>query len=138
MLVLIIQEQKHLVMKSRAEACISQNNWEKAAEYFAQCGLSVDEAILKLLSISDPTITEKEKHSSKMLSSELLWLTALEKLDSIKMHLIELLKALPLSAKSQRSMICIWICEIYLHQLSVMDNSVKVEEEIKTFMRSHR
>jgi hypothetical protein len=34
-------------------------------------------------------------------------------------YLSEVLKTLPLGAKSQRTMLCTWLCELFLHQISV-------------------
>jgi len=133
-----IKEQKYAVMKSRAEFCITQNNWDKAASCFSHCGLSVDEVILKLLNVFDTVSFEREKCSNKVFSSDVIWLTALEKLTAIKIYLFEILKVIPTAAKSQRAMICIWLCEMYLHQLTSLGNSAQIEDEIRSFMRTHR
>jgi hypothetical protein len=123
-------------MKSRAEFCASESNWEKAALCFSYCGLSVDEVILKLLSIESLISGEKDKYP-KIISSEFIWSMTLENLNAIKIYLLELSKVVPSSAKSQRTMICTWLCEIYLHQFSVCGSS-SIEEDIKLFMRSNR
>lgn len=123
-------------MKSRAEFCVSQYNWEKAALYFSSCGLAVDEIILKLLNIDNAFRGEKDKNP-KIITSEFVWSMTLENLSAIKIYLLELLKVIPSSSKSQRTMICTWLCEIYLHQFSVSP-SADVEEDIKSFMRSNR
>jgi hypothetical protein len=41
-------------------------------------------------------------------------------LSSLRVYLQEKLRLLAASAKSQRTMICTWLCEIFLHQISMM------------------
>lgn len=40
----------------------------------------------------------------------------------LRVYLLESLKTLPMSMKSQKTMLSTWLCEIYLHQLSVAEN----------------
>ena len=37
---------------------------------------------------------------------------------ALRLYLSEILQKLPSSAKSQRTMICTWLCEILLHQIA--------------------
>lgn len=40
-------------------------------------------------------------------------------LTPLKVFLLQVLRSLPLSGKMQRTMVCTWLCDLYLHQISL-------------------
>jgi hypothetical protein len=46
-------------------------------------------------------------------------LTCGSDVNPLRVYLTEMLKVLPNSSKSQRTMVCTWLCELYLHMISV-------------------
>jgi hypothetical protein len=67
---------------------------------------------------------------------------------ALRIYLQEKLRMLHVSAKSQRTMIATWLCEIYIHMLAVFDQlsvsktttapDSKLLKMFKDFLRTHR
>jgi hypothetical protein len=118
------QDQKNRIMRAQAEFCMSSGKPEKAAACFAKSDLSFDEVVLKLIrcALSDAGTAPGVDSSSVCSSLEDLRgliLTGGAELTPLRVYLSEVLKTLPLGAKSQRTMLCTWLCELFLHQISV-------------------
>jgi hypothetical protein len=63
-------------------------------------------------------------------------------ISALRIYLQEKLRMLHVSTKSQRTMIATWLCEIYLHMLSVYDDrksgETKLLKMFKDFLRNTR
>ncbi len=128
-------DQKNAIMRAQADFLMSSGRKEKAAACFAKSGLSFDEVVLRLINCTGtfnrppaPSITAPPAPTNVNNASS-SWLSTLEdlrglilsggaELTPLRIYLSEALKTLPSTAKSQRTMLCTWLCEIYLHQIS--------------------
>lgn len=128
-------DQKHAIMRAQADFLMSSGRKEKAAVCFAKSGLSFDEVVLRLIncsgsfnrppqqSVAAPPAPANTNNASSSFLSTLedlrgLILSGGADLTPLRIYLAESLKTLPSTAKSQRTMLCTWLCEIYLHQIS--------------------
>lgn len=111
-----------------------------AAETFARSGLPFEEVALKLISSMKISATKEDK--SQPISSAFCLSSEPEDYDSLRIYMLELLKVLPTSAKSQRTMLATWITEIYLHSIYasnyVDDQKADVTNQLKAFLRTNR
>lgn len=133
------RDQKNTIMRAQADFNMTvpgAGRREKAAVCFAKSGLAFDEVVLKLINCSgsfnrsstaagdsDNNRKGGTSNSSVTAASTLedlrgLVLTGGAELTPLRVYLAETLKTLPISAKSQRTMLCTWLCEIYLHQIA--------------------
>ncbi len=122
-------------MRAQAEFSMSSGRPEKAAVCFAKSGLSFDDVVLRLINCVDeaagsdgangsgpvPSAASGGNGSLSSRSEDLrgFILTGGAELTPLRVYLSEVLKTLPLGAKSQRTMLCTWLCEVFLHQISV-------------------
>lgn len=124
-------ERKQSVTKARADFYFKEKKFEKAAVYYAHCGMSFEEATLKLLGTNASlAVSEKtpiENNDSQPNFNKFIWLSREVNLSPVRIYLLELLKLLPTTSKSQRTIVCTWLCEIYLHQIT--DDSLEAERE---------
>ena len=126
------KEEQAEVLRAQAEFNLSKGQSEKAALYFARSGAPFEEAVLRLLATSSPK------------SSIPLATTDGPELSALRVFLQEELKILPVTAKSQRTMICTWLCEIFLHQIASASFSGSAGgngdllAQFKDFIRSNR
>jgi len=78
------------------------------------------------------------------LNKSSLPLTSGTELTELRLYLEEILRDLPLTSKSQRTMICTWLCELYIHEISMhtLSKSFKYDPSImnifQEFLRMHR
>lgn len=137
------RDQKNAIMRAQAEFNMTApgaGRRDKAAVCFAKSGLAFDEVVLKLIncsgsfnrssSISATAAADSDTNrrggtstSSVTAASTLedlrgLVLTGGAELTPLRVYLSETLKTLPMGAKSQRTMLCTWLCEIFLHQIA--------------------
>ena len=164
------KEQRHEVYRVQAEMYFRKGNIEKAAKLYAQTNFTFDTVILQILDSKNGLIRRKKKEknfneygddaeetvgkeslfprdSSHVIqsSSESLLpfpLTASVELTAIRFYVEEVLRILPLTAKCQRTMLCTWLCELYVHQIATLTLSNDVDEDLmnkfQEFLRQHR
>lgn len=136
---------------------------DKAATHFAVTSLPFDEVVLMLLSATqNPVNLNKKKQTKKNNNpplppstgsnifhiqpdvdiSELdLYLSDEVTITALRIYLQEKLRILHVSAKSQRTMIATWLCEIYIHMIAIFDvkpNESKLLKPFKDFLRNNR
>ena len=117
-------------MRSQAQFYLRQGLYEKAALCFSKVDVSFDESVLSLLQC----ISTAERDTSNALDFQ----PSFDPLDpsgliALRIYLTEVLRKLPPSSKSQRTMISTWLSEIMLHQISIKtlltsDSSDRVKE----------
>ena len=98
------KEDQAQVLRAQAEFYLSRGLADKAALYFARSGAPFEEVVLRLLGGGSKKKTLAAKDGPE--------------LGSLRVYLQEELKIIPANAKSQRTMICTWLCEIFLHQIA--------------------
>jgi hypothetical protein len=125
------KERKMQVMLSRAEFNVSIKQWEKAATYFARSGLPFEEVALKLSSV-DCTANDSSIKLDASFEYGISLRNSGRDLNALRIFLLEVLKALPASSKSQRTMVCVWLLEIFMHQITSSSLNGKVEQELAT------
>jgi hypothetical protein len=52
----------------------------------------------------------------------LIWWKEVDAATPLRLYVLEILKALPMHMKSQKTMLAIWLVEIYLHQIAAAEN----------------
>ena len=67
-------------------------------------------------------------------------LSSEDNLTSLRVYLQEKLRILPVGAKSQRTMIATWLCEVYLHLITMTGGieDSKLLRPFKDFLRNNR
>lgn len=123
-----MQENQKQVIRSHAVFLLKAGSHEKAALQFASSDISFDEAVI--------TIIQSKSPLSKSVDSEVTLL-------ALRVYLIQVLKILSPSSKSQRTMVGMWLCEIYLHSLETqkLANGRVSDEllgEFRTFVRTNK
>lgn len=113
---------------AQAELQLAQGLHEKAGALLAKARVPFDEAALQLLGIN--TATSKTMFSPAVVAGEMdladlslgnslsLPLVNGPSLSALRVFLTESLNLLPANAKSQRTMLCTWLCEVLLHQIT--------------------
>eukprot|EP01038_Epipyxis_sp_PR26KG_P012525 gene12525-16800_t len=150
------QEQRNKVICAQADFHFNNGDHEEAALLFAQSNLSFDEVALRLINLGIAVKHSKSSSSTALTSSKSstntnytsvdelrrLVVTNGHALNPLRIYLIEVLKSLPLSSKSQRTMLCMWLCEIFLHLISIHSLSHQTESELtsqfKEFLRTNK
>ncbi len=110
------KEDKEKVLNARAEFALRSGKIDQAAAYFARSGASFENVVLRLLrsDVSGSDIDLKKSANFKLYS-----VTTGPELSALRIYLQEARDMLPNSAKSQRTMICTWLCEIFLHEITM-------------------
>jgi hypothetical protein len=157
------KDRKDTVTRSRAEFYFKEGRFDKSALYFAHCGMNFEEVVLRLLGINEnlsilqrnvssfssfvtdnapfPSSVGKNEAGS---DSKLLWMSNSVNLNPVRVYLLELLKILPSSSKSQRTLLCTWLSEIFLHQITSYEISLTpvvgtdLTNDFMTFMKVNR
>lgn len=116
---------------SQAEFYYNGGEHIKAARLFARSGLSFDAVVLRLLNLDlDLGSRGNQMPASKTVGDDELLVESVRdkitvtggvQLSPLRVFLLETLKVLPASSKSQRTMLCTWLCEIFLHQIEIAD-----------------
>lgn len=130
-------------MQERAEYYVKSSQWDKAAGYFAKSGLKFEDVAIKLLVACDGNSMKGNDTSVDYSTLKLTNINSAKYLNPIKVYLLETLQNLPPTSKSQKTMLCIWVCEIILHQLQASHlNKDLLEKEItaefQAFIRGNR
>ncbi len=139
-------EHRATVTRARAEFLLAKGDLSRAATYFGRSdAASFEDVVLRLLSnvnnlhssSSSSTVADsgdEKTRNVKYLSSAgyvspnsalRLATTDGPELSALRIYLLEKLRTLSPSAKSQRTMICTWLCEIFLHQISMAHLNAK-------------
>ena len=124
------KEEQAQVMKARAEFSLSCGNIHQAASYFARSGAAFEDVVLLLLR---KTTDSQKDHSSPKTSKKPLEkpddltfiVTDGPELSALRIYLLEEMQMLSSNAKSQRTMICTWLSEIFLHQITMSDLNIE-------------
>eukprot|EP00605_Chrysophyceae_sp_TOSAG23-4_P000496 GSChrysophyteH1.ASY1.ANO1.556.1 assembled CDS len=103
--------EKEQVMKARANAALQAGKVRQAALFFAHSGTSFEEVVMKLLGGH-----EKDAETAR---PDTYAVTHSAELAALRMYLLEEVDKLPAADKSQRTMLCTWLCELYLHHITV-------------------
>jgi hypothetical protein len=117
----------------QVEIFLKNGEWDKAASFLAKSGGSFEDVSLNLLGNCF--------NLHGVIQVEGVYQTG--SLRPLRFFLSEILLNLPLAAKSQRTMVCTWLCEMYLHEISVSQLQQKDDEKLITqdfmgFLRSNR
>lgn len=121
------------IMQTRAEFLLAKGDGGKAATYFAKSDVAFEDAVLRIISNVGTISFERGKgmklhlRTAESFASSNLQLATTDgpELTALRIYLQEKLGLLSASAKSQRTMICTWLCEIFLHQMSMIRLSSK-------------
>lgn len=146
------KERKDAVTKARAEFYFKEQKYDKAALYFAHSGQNFEEIVLRLLSVNEnlsilhhsSTMTNRNYVDIKEIyDTKSLLMSGNINLNPIRIFLLELLKILPVNLKSQRTMLCTWLSEIFLHQitesnLSTNSTGPDLTNEFMTFLKANK
>ena len=69
-------------------------------------------------------------------------LTSSIELTAVRFYVEEVLRVLPLTGKCQRTMLCTWLCELYVHQIATLALSNDIDKDLmnkfQEFLRQHR
>jgi len=109
------KDEKAQVMKARGEFALKSGNIEQAAAYFARSGAAFENVVLRLLSTGS-TAASGSKTSAGVKAFNV---TVGPELSALRIYLMEEIELLPAGSKSQRTMICTWLCEIFLHEITM-------------------
>ena len=128
-------EQQDLVRALQADHYFNRQDYVVAARYYAKTKRSFEEVSLKFISTntqtsSDPTLQLKLKKA-------------------LKTYLLEKLKCLAKNDKTQKTILCMWLVEMYLNEMNDLDNldgsseynSVQLTQlidEFKSFLKNHK
>jgi hypothetical protein len=153
---------------TQAENFARNGEWDKAAACFARSNRPFEDTALMLLSLGcglqdlvRQEIDQIVGNSSKggivstitsssgtgtvpAVTSAAVDVYSAAALDPLRIFLLEVLLHLPLSAKSQRTMLCTWLVEIFLHQIMTRQLTGRVDEEQRStadctaFFRANR
>jgi len=147
------EEQRKKVHRAQADFFLVSDQIEKAATQFALAGVPFDEVLLLLLTLGaersrkeavSGTITAGALNGAKGVSAPLAeYDFSDQSLKALRLYLREKLRILPPSAKSQKTMIATWLCEIFLHTIASAathhrDGVTKTVQEFKDFLRKNR
>jgi len=119
-------QERAVVMKARADHALSATprRAQEAALYFAQAGTPFEEVIMLLLGTTGAADAEgRGSRGSAGLPLQLgsYAVTHGTELSALRIYLLDAVEVLPHSAKSQRTMVCTWLCEIFLHQVTMRE-----------------
>jgi len=109
------KEEKAQVMKARGEFALKSGNIEQAAAYFARSGAAFENVVLRLLSRGSTAASS----STNPTEVKAFNVTVGPELSALRIYLMEEIELLPAGSKSQRTMICTWLCEIFLHEITM-------------------
>lgn len=126
------RERKQHVMLRRAEFCADNQQWDKCALYLARSGVNFDEAAIKLCTADVANSTAGSHLTVKLeqaVNRHLRIRVLGNDLNPLKVFLLEVLKTLPATAKSQRAMLCVWLMELFLHQISATQLSTSKTDQ---------
>lgn len=131
------KEEEEFVSRARAEYCLSQLKLEQAALCYSKANLPFDEVVLRLLRATSASmvspLADSMAHQSiegdsisqalsrlvvPPIQTQSLSLSQSQGLSALRVYLQEQLVTLPYHSKSQRTMLCTWLCEIFLHQIT--------------------
>lgn len=130
-----VQDDTNEVYCAHANFHMDKGAYDKAASCFARAGITFEDASLRILGIASPVQSAEngayggggaegmDDRGAKLADASAIGdllanVVNGPKLFALRSYLTEALRALPLSAKSQRTMLCTWLCEVYLHQIS--------------------
>jgi len=133
------KEEEEYVSRARAEFCLSQGKLEQAAHCFSKANLPFDEVALPLLRATSAStempltdfLSQSSGHGESIskalgrfvvspVQTQSLNLSHGPELTALRVYLQEQLMSLPLQSKSQRTMVCTWLSEIFLHQITTL------------------
>jgi hypothetical protein len=109
------KEKRHIIYIARAEACLVRGDHEGAALSFSSTNLAFEDVVLRLVGAIDPY--GKPYGDDSPMRRE-FQVTDSPNLSSVRIYIEEVLQILPADKRSQRTMLCTWACEIFLHQIA--------------------
>ena len=130
-------EQQDLVRALQADHYFNKNDFIVAARYYAKTKRSFEEVSLKFIS------TNNISSSTPKLQIKLK--------KALKTYLLEKLKNLPHNDKTQKTILSMWLVEMYLNEMNDLDNISREDDsevnnvqltqlitEFKNFLRTHK
>lgn len=129
---------------ARSDSIISLKSLEETAIHYARSGLAFEEAAVRLF--MGDSVSDQAAKLDAIYEFQVSIRNSGADLNPLRIYLLEVLKALPPTAKSQRAMVSIWIMELFLHQITSSALNGKVEKDIEDlrtqecidFIRSNR
>ena len=127
-------EQQDLVRALQADHYFNRQDYVVAARYYAKTKRSFEEVALKFISNTNTSTTLKNQFKLKK---------------ALKTYLLEKLKFLPKNDKTQKTILSMWLVEMYLNEMNDLDNQndgselVNVQltqliDEFKRFLRDYK
>lgn len=145
------EEQRKKVHRAQADFFLTSDQIEKAATQFALAGVPFDEVLLLLLTLgaersrqgtilNSTSSNTGAKNGAPQLAE---YDFSDQSLEALRLYLREKLRILPPSAKSQKTMIATWLCEIYLHTVASAaahhrEGVAQTVQEFKDFLRKNK
>jgi hypothetical protein len=116
-----LKEDRGEVLRARIELELQQQHVLKAVTLLASApgDISFDESVLRLLGLTSSLSSISLLEHEPSLDTSFTQGTNLVKL---RRYLQACLTRLPPTDKSQRCMLCTWLCEIFLHQIASIDH----------------
>ena len=133
------KENRYIVYREQANFFMARGQLERAAAVFTLSGLPFDDVILRLFGVqskehpqsisnsvteTDESVNSKGRKNSVKCLKPFIVTNSIE-LSAVRVYLEDVLRSLAMTSKSQRTMICIWLCEVYAHQIISTQLSLK-------------
>jgi hypothetical protein len=159
------KERRSYIHTRRGDYYFYRRNLEAAAIAYSQSNLGFEEVVLKLLNsrsiIAAKRSTQDDVFEVNQLEAEdipgvfnprqsnslkflPLPLTTGPELSAVRRYLEELLCFLPLTSKSQRTIVCTWLCELFVHEIAscTLDKTRNINPDVmnrfQSFLRTHK
>lgn len=151
------ESHRKAVHKAQADFFVSTHQTLKGATHLALAGVPFDEVVILLLSLGEEqqatafnSNTNGKNSNGCNGSAQMVEydFSNEQTMASLRQYLLEKLKAMPQSAKSQKTMIATWLCELFLHAISsasrlssAASSSASVGslvQSVKEFLRKNR
>jgi hypothetical protein len=139
------KDQKKNIHEVRAEFYYSIGSYEKAAVYYGKCGRQFEDITIRLLKDWKAGKNYSSESSQSVSSVVLHWWKNVDAATPLRIYVSEVLKSLGTMMKAQKTMLATWLCEIYLHQICLIedlsDSVKKLDDlvvEFQKFLREYR
>lgn len=127
------QAQRDHIHTTQAHYYLQHENMEQAAKHFASCSTSFDLAILTLI---DNSLETTDESSRALIPFDI---TSARNVAALIAYLQTKLQILPMSQKSQRTMLATWLCELMLYDMTTSDDDKDMKvQQFEDFLRKHK
>lgn len=107
------KDKRHMIYTSRAEACLARGDHEGAALSFSSTNLTFEDVVLRLIGSTDSLGKPHESNIAREFQ-----VTVSPNLSAVRIYIEEVMHKMPQERTLQRTMLCTWACEIFLHQIA--------------------